>query len=126
MERIPAILAALVLIGGPLVASTSVADGADDNATWGLCQADENNEQGDNSSNGTIEETPPFENLSDSDCENASAPWEGTPGEDHAPNGTPGPGDNPGDGGDDGGDGDDHPDEDDNPGDDQGNESERP
>lgn len=118
-------LAAIVMLAAPMVVSAE-GDGADENATWGLCQAQENSEQGNNASNGTVQSTPPFENLSEEDCENAEPPWAGTPGADHAPEDPGRPenpgGDHPGEDENPGGDQqpDDNPDQDDNPGNDQG------
>lgn len=124
MHRIEIAVIALVLFAAPIV-SAQGDDGANENATWGLCQAQEASQPGDDASNGSVSSTPPFSNTSDEECENAEDPWAGTPGGDHVPEDPgqpddpgapedPGEDDNPGD--DQGGD--DHPDEDDNPGDD--------
>lgn len=108
MARETFIVVALVLLAAPIAGAADGSGGADENATWGLCQAQDANEQGNESSNGTVHDTAPFANVNESNCENASSPWAGTPGEDHVP-------DDPGD--DNRNDSDDHPDEDDNPSD---------
>lgn len=114
MDKELVIVTAVVMLAAPF-ATTMAGANADDNATWGLCQADDANDQGDNSSNGTVGETPPFANLTEEDCEEAEHPSNGTPGEDNVPE-DPG-GDEAGE------DEEDHPDEDDNPGDDRGDRS---
>lgn len=104
-DKTLALTLAVVLAAPFMVASANTTDTFDENATWGLCEADEVNEQGDEASDGAVEDTPVFSNLTEEDCENATAPWNGTPGKEYAPK--------------DPGEPDDNPDEDDNPGDDQ-------
>lgn len=87
---------ALALAGPFLVASASADDGPDDNATWGLCTAKNVSELGNEASNGTVNATPAFSNLSEEDCEDAEDPWNGSPGDDHIP-GDPGGNESPGD-----------------------------
>lgn len=101
-----AILSALFLVAAPLaVAEEHGEDQAPpEESTWGLCQAKEASQPGDEASNGTVSETPPFQNLTEEDCEDAERP-----GNDTAPGGPPE--DLPG--------AEDHPDDDDNAGDDQ-------
>lgn len=105
MSKDVAIVTALALLAAPMALATVTAGVADDNATWGLCQAHDASEQGNESSNGTVHDTPPFQGINESTCENATAPWNGTPGEDRVPEDPP--------------DEDDHPGEDDNPGQDE-------
>lgn len=118
-------MTALFLLAAPFAASMAGAN-VDDNATWGLCQADEANEQGDEASNGTVDETPPFANTSEEDCEEAEHPADrSVPG----PDDRPGADENPGDeyredpGGDDGSDaGEEQPEDPPEEGSDQGDE----
>lgn len=103
-------LLAILLLTAPLAASQEDAPGEDgdappEQATWGLCNAQDASQDGDDASNGTVSSTPPFANLTEDDCDAAAHPANGTPGADHAPFG---PSDHP--------DGDDHPDGEDNPG----------
>lgn len=124
MDKEAAIVTAVFLLAAPF-ASTMAGANADDSATWGLCQAQDNNQQGNESSNGTVSETPPFSNLSEEDCEEAEHPANDTPSPEdppeERPDDTPGEEDNPGDDSpdeeDNPGDDDDQPDEEDNPGD---------
>lgn len=129
METETVIVTALILVAAPLATATGAAtdganesamtDGANESATWGLCQAQENNRQGNNASNGTVDETPPFANLSEEDCEDAEHPRNQSPGEQGPPDDRPGQGD-----GDEEGE-DEHPDEDENPGDEERRDDEQ-
>lgn len=78
----------IALIGlGLLTAPFALAEDGDpdENATWGLCTAQEASQPGDDASNGTLGSTPPFANTTDEECANATHPANGTPGEDHVP-----------------------------------------
>lgn len=95
-----------VLVAFSLLLAFPVALADDDNApedpsqasTWGVCVADEANQQGDEDSNGTVSRTGPFNATSEEGCDEATAPWNGTAGDDHAPADPPHDGeDNPGD-----------------------------
>lgn len=128
------LLIAVMLLAAPAVVAQE--DGPAEESTWGRCVAQDNNRDGNDASNGTVDNTSAFENLTEEDCENASAPWENANNSSNVPSDI-GPGDNPGDGdhpgqdddpgeGDDGsGNQDDHPDEDDNPGQDGEDNSDR-
>lgn len=97
-----AILSALFLVAAPLAVAEEHGEdqGPPEESTWGLCQAEEASQPGNEASNGTVNETPPFQDVDEEDCENAERPGNGTASDDR-----PGA--------------DDHPDEDDNPGDDR-------
>lgn len=84
-EFFPAILAGLVLLSAPFV-TASDHDGPSDDATYGLCTADDNHDPGDEASNGTVAETSPFENTSEDECQNASHPGQGS-GDENASDG---------------------------------------
>lgn len=71
---------ALLVAAAPL----AVADGPADDSEWGRCQAYFAAETGNDNSNGTVYDTPPFQNLSEEECEETSPPYEGTPAEEHA------------------------------------------
>jgi hypothetical protein len=118
MRTSTVVLAALFLVAAPIVAA-SEDGGPDENATWGLCTAQNNSDQGDDASNGTVSDTPPFNNTSEEDCDDAEHPANGTPGEDHAPS-DPGKPDDPGQGDD----GDEGQDDDNREDDDEGQDDE--
>lgn len=107
------IVTALVLLAAPAAMATFPSEG-EDPSLWGRCTAQDAFEQGNESSNGTVGETPPFANLTEDECDNATAPWDGTPGDEHVPED---PGNDSGEDEDDNADG--HPDENDNPGNDR-------
>lgn len=89
MKRI-ALIAALALVAAPMAAADHGGDHGDppDAANFGLCTAQDASEDGDENSNGTVSETPPFSSLDEEDCEDAEPP--------SGPGDTPAP-DNPGD-----------------------------
>ncbi len=102
MKRTFAIFIALTLtLGIPMVGADGHDDAPADEATWGLCQAYFASEPGNEASNGTVYDTPAFEDINASVCEDTEPPWAGTPGEDYAPDDPvrdrPGEDDNPGD-----------------------------
>lgn len=101
MSRNIAVLIAFSLLFAFPVALADEGDGQEgpaEESTWGVCVADDASEQGDEDSNGTVSSTPPFASTSEEDCDEASAPWNGTAGDDHVPADPPHDGDdNPGD-----------------------------
>lgn len=122
MARFTVLLIAMSLVALTPAALAEHGDESNEAATWGLCQAKEESQPGDEASNGTVSESPPFSDLSEEECEEAQHPASGTPGEDRIP-------ENPGQdnipdhpGGDDHPDGEDHPDQEDNPGGDAGDQ----
>lgn len=80
-------LSALIAVSLLLAVPATIADdeGPDDEANYGLCTAQEESQAGENASNGTVSSSPAFENTSEEECSNATAPWNGTPGEEHVP-----------------------------------------
>lgn len=62
-----AIIAAILLVASAGLVAAEDGD-PPDAANYGLCTADENNDEGDENSNGTVSETPPFSSLDDEDC----------------------------------------------------------
>lgn len=126
-----AMLTALLLVAAPLAVAEEEGEneGPPGEATWGLCTAKEASQPGDEASNGTVSGTPPFQGISEEECENAERPGNGTggppedlPGPEDHPDQDDNPGDehqpeNPGDGSEP-----DHPDEDDNAGSGQGDD----
>lgn len=101
MSRNIAVLVAFSLLFAFPVALADEDDTSEDESeasTWGVCVADEANQQGDEDSNGTVSSAGPFNATSEEDCDEAAAPWNGTTGDDHVPADPPHDGeDNPGD-----------------------------
>lgn len=80
-----ALFAALALVAAPMAAADHGGDHGDppDAANFGLCTAQDASEEGDENSNGTVSDTPPFSSLDEEDCENAEPP--AGPGDTPAP-----------------------------------------
>jgi hypothetical protein len=95
MSRKATLLVAVsLLFAFPIsLAEEGADDGPDENATWGLCTAQDANEGGDEASNGTVSSTPAYNDTDEEDCEEAEHPANDTGG----PEDRPGADDNPGD-----------------------------
>lgn len=84
---VPIVAASLVVAfaAAPALAGNHGDDGdPPDEANYGLCTAKENTSHANETTNGTVHSTPPFDSLEDEDCEDASPPaGPDDPGGDH-------------------------------------------
>lgn len=100
------LVAVSLMLSFPLALAEEDQDHPPEEATWGLCTAEEENQDGDEASNGTVSSTPPFNQTSEEDCEQTKHPSNQT--RDRANETRPGP--------------EDHPDDEDNRGEDERSE----
>lgn len=107
MEQIAAAMVACLMIAAPVVVAQEDDGETPEESTWGLCQAKQASQPGNQASNGTVNQTPPFSNVSEEDCQEADHPSNQTFGPDDHPDDEDHPGQNESE---------EHPDDEDHPG----------
>lgn len=72
-KSIVSFVAVALLVGAGLTAAAEDGD-VPEEAHFGICTAREHAEEGNDASDGTVYDTPPFNSTSEEDCENATHP----------------------------------------------------